>query len=68
MIIAEYNVAFSSKNAKYPIEKFIEITLINQSKSLKKYIDGKLITIDGENNILFSKPNSNNDIKVGFFF
>lgn len=57
-MIHQYNTAFSFKNSKYPIANFCDISLIHGT-SLKKYVDCKLISIDNENNIVFSKQKTN---------
>ena len=48
-MINEYNTSFSFKNSKFPISKFLDLTLVQGNNSLKKYIDSKLISIDHEN-------------------
>lgn len=58
-MIHQYNTAFSFKNSKYPIANFCDISLIQGTNSLKKYVDCKLISIDNENNIVFSKQKTN---------
>ncbi len=63
-MINEYNTSFSFKNSKFPISKFLDLTLVQGNNSLKKYIDSKLISIDHENNILFSKQKANVILKV----
>ena len=46
------------------MDKFIDLALFNSSQSLKKFLKNQVIFIDNENNILFSKQNSNPDAKV----
>ncbi len=58
-MINKYNAAFSFKNSKYPATHFYELTLIEGKNNLRKYADCKLISMDHEENILFSKQNAN---------
>ena len=67
-MIQMYNTAFSFKNSKYSANHFFDLTLIEDKKSLKKYVDAKLISMDHEENILFSKQNANNSVKVSKIF
>ena len=57
------NHGFSFKNSRYPIENFLNITLLNGRASLKKYTETNSIVID-DSDIIFSKMNSNKAIKV----
>lgn len=57
-MIKQYNVAFSCKNSKFPVSKFVDLTLMNSPQSLQKYVKSKLIEIDAENNIVFQKKNA----------
>jgi hypothetical protein len=59
------NHGFSFKNSRYPIENFLNITLLNGRTSLKKYTETNTIVID-DSDIVFSKMNSNKAIKVNF--
>jgi hypothetical protein len=64
-MIRQYNITFSAKNVnKYPIDHFLNITLLNDNKSIDKFIKNNLVQIDGESNICFSKGNCNNNPKV----
>lgn len=60
-MINEYNVAFSWKNSKFPVQNFIDLTLMNDRQSLQKYIDSQMLNIDNEQNIVFNKVNSANE-------
>lgn len=60
-MIAEYNVAYSWKNTKFPVDKFIELASMNSRHSLQKFVDNKMITIDADDNIIFQKKNSTNE-------
>ncbi len=53
------NAAYSAKNAKYPIDHLISVTLLNSRLSLQKYVTEKLVEWDSsDNTILFSKANN----------
>ena len=66
-MINKYNTAFSFKNSKYPASHFYELTLIEDIAHLRKYVDTKLISMDHEENILFSKQKANiSSLKVPF--
>lgn len=56
-MINQYNVAFSWKNSKFPVSKFVELASLNNKQSLQKYIDCQMIIIDEEDNIVFQKKN-----------
>ena len=56
-MISKYNLAFSWKNTKFPVEKFIDLTLMNNAQSLKKYTDNNILTIDQDQNIIFDRKN-----------
>ncbi len=57
-----YNVSFSVKNSKYPVENFLQITLIKDKSCLaSKYKD--LIKLE-EDFILFDKSKVNLNKKV----
>jgi hypothetical protein len=58
-----YNVAFSFKNSTYPIDQLLKITLLNDTKSLKKYLDANVIFHDIEF-VYFSKSNNGQMDKV----
>lgn len=57
-MISEYNLGFSFKATKFPIEKFTELAFMNNKTSLKDYIDGDLINVDENSNIIFTRLNS----------
>jgi hypothetical protein len=55
------NAAYSAKNAKYPVEHLINVTLLNSRMSLEKYAAARLIELDSStdnSSILFSKANN----------
>lgn len=58
-----YNVAYSCKNAKYPIDNFVKITLLNDNLSLNRYSKLHVIETDTEN-ILFSKSMNGDPIDM----
>ena len=62
------NHGFSFKNSRYPIENFLDITLLNGRGSLKKYTETNSIQIADSDYIVFSKMNSNAVVKVCYLF
>lgn len=58
------NTAYSFKNSKYSVEDFLKITLFNGRHMLEIYEDKNLLSIDRDNNILFSKERAKFDINV----
>lgn len=64
-MICRYNLAFSCKNSKFPVSKFIELTLVNNKQSLQKFVDSEIMKIDSDDNIVFEKISSKNTMKKG---
>ena len=58
------NTAYSFKNSKYSVEDFLKITLFNGRHMLEIYEEKHLLSIDKDNNILFSKERAQNHINV----
>lgn len=57
-MISEYNLGFSFKASKFPVEKFTELAFMNNKQSLNDYVNGDLINVDENDNIVFTRLNS----------
>jgi hypothetical protein len=61
-MIRAMNTAYSAKNAKYPVDNLLTVSLLNSRLSLDKYISNGLLTVDdSDGSVLFSKANNSAD-------
>lgn len=68
-MISEYNLGFSFKASKFPVEKFTKLAFMNNKQSLNDYVNGDLINVDENDNIVFTRLNSKKKLaakSVGF--